>query len=243
MQLKKIKDSSRPIFYKSFDCKEVKVDSASRKVSMYLACYGNIDSDQDMLVKGCAAKSITERGPQSNTARKIAFLWQHDMSEPIGKFTKLSEDEYGLYAEAEIDKIPQGDRALEQLKSGTLNQFSIGFQYVWDKIEYDEENECFIVKEINLFEGSVVTLGANENTYFVGMKSDQIESESNKLKRDTEKVLKGLPYETQIQIRQLISKHISLAENEPSETLKESVKPKTKSILSHLKFQLNETSS
>lgn len=220
------KDSSRPIYYKSIDLvSELKADSESRTISGYAAIWNNIDSARDMLLKGCCGKSITERGPESSTNRKIAYLWQHNMSEPIGRITKLVEDDKGLYFEAVIDKVPKGDQCLEQLKSGTLNQFSIGYQYVWDNCEWDSAKDCFVVKEIKLFEISVVTLGCNEETAFTGMKSEQLESERNQLLRETETAIKALPYEEQIKIRQLITKHIALAEAESTISLKEGSKP------------------
>lgn len=209
---------THPIHYKYIDG-QVKADSESRRISGYLAVFGNKDSAGDILIKGCFAKSIQERGPESSSYRKIAFLWQHDIKNPVGRLVVLKEDDYGLYFEAIIDKIPEGDRLLEQLKSGTINQFSIGFQYVWDKIEYDSETDAFIVKEVNLYEGSAVTIAANELTRFTGMKSEQLDSERNQLLRDTERCLKTLPFESQIEIRQLISKHISLAREQPGKPL------------------------
>jgi len=219
----------KPVEYKSLaiDSSGVMVENESRTITGYAAIFGNKDMAKDILVKGCFAKSINERGPESKTNRKIAFLWMHEMSEPLGRITKLYEDEKGLYFEATLDKIPEADRALEQMKSGTLNQFSIGYQYVWDKMEYDESEDAFIIKEVNLFECSVVTQGANDETFFAGLKSDQIESEENKLFRDTEKALKQLPIEQAYEIRQLIAKHISLTNSKPIESLKEEVKPNT----------------
>src|SRR5690606_23880524 len=124
---------------------------------------------------------------------KIILLWQHNMDNPIGRITTLREDEKGLYFEAEIDRIPEGDRALTQLQSGTINQFSIGYKYVWDKMEYDEAIDAFVCKEINLFEVSVVSIGCNELTGFAGMKSEQLESERNQLSRDIETAIKTIP--------------------------------------------------
>src|SRR4030095_1494016 len=210
----KYQHNPRPVYYKSYG---QNIEVSERKVSGYLASFGNKDSDGDLIVKGAFAKSIAERGPNSNTARKIAYLYQHDMRDPLGQFTMLKEDNYGLYFEAELDNIPQADRVLEQYKSGTLNQHSIGFQYVFDKMEYEESTQTFIIKEVNLFEGSVVTIGANENTPFMGMKSEILKTELDILKRDTEKFLKSLPTNMEYEARQLISKHIALAENkEPS---------------------------
>lgn len=220
-----------PVQYKWLTVKDANVDKATRKVSGYLAVFGVKDSDEDVLLKGCFAKSLTDRGPGSTTNRKIAFLWQHDMRDPIGKFTVLKEDDYGLYFEAVLDEgVEHADRALIQLESGTLNQFSIGFQYIWDKMEYDENLDAFIIKEVNLFEGSVVTLGANEYTYYAGMKGVVIEEAHRKIREETEALIKSLPAEYQYQTRQLIAKHIALSESQPVKPLKDNEPPAAKSI-------------
>ena len=199
-----------PVNFKSIDQK-YNIVEGSRTVSGYLSIFNVVDSDSDMIVKGAFAKSITERGPESATNRKIAFLWQHDMKQPLGRMTVLKEDNTGLYFEAKLDDIPEADRALTQLLSGSLNQFSIGFSYVWDKMEYDEALDAFVCKEINLFEGSVVTLGANEYTFFDGMKSSQMKDAKTKLLKETESFIKSLPADQQYACRQIITKNIQLA--------------------------------
>lgn len=213
------KKNSKPVQYKSLYLKEATLSEDGRKVSGYLAVFGVKDSDDDVLIKGCFAKSLTDRGPASTTNRKIAFLWQHDMKQPIGRFTELKEDGYGLYFEAEIDDFELGNRVITQLKSGTLNQFSIGYNYVWDKMEYDENLGAFIVKEVMLFEGSVVTMGANEWTYFGGMKAELLEDHRKNLFTETEAFIKSLPVDDQYQTRQLIAKHIALATAQPGKPL------------------------
>lgn len=224
---RKPQEVTNPIRYKAIGVSDFKVSAESRTISGYAAIWGNKDDASDILIKGCCAKSIAERGPDSATNRKIIFLWMHDCDEPLGRITKLVEDDKGLYFEAVVDKIPEGDRCLEQLKSGTLNQFSIGYMYVWDKCEWDSEKGALVCRELNLFEISVVALGCNEETGFEGMKGIDLTSERNKLMRDTERALKSLPYETQIQVRQLISKHIALNSSEPGEPLMETEEPPT----------------
>lgn len=238
-KLIKKQQCSKPIVYKSTD-KDFKVDKESRIVSGYLASFNTIDSDNDMFIKGSFTKSLQERGVNSNTARKIAFLWQHDIKMPIGHFTKLEEDEYGLYFEAYVDKTQKGDEVLTQYESGTLNQHSVGMQYIFDKMEYDENLEAWLLKEVKLFEGSVVTLGSNENTPFLGFKSEQLDNIYKSLNTETDTILKQLPYDIQIELRQLITKHISLAEakKEPQKsalTIKQS-KPNIDQIVKILKI-------
>ena len=221
------KKGNRPVYYKAL-AQHVEVNEESRTVSGYLASFNTVDDERDMIIKGAFAKSLQEHGVNSTSPRKIAYLYQHNSTLPLGKFTKLEEDEKGLYFEAEIDRIPLGDQVLTQYQSGTLNQHSIGFRYVWDKLEYDEENDVFVVKEAKLFEGSVVTMGMNENTPFLGMKSADIESQQNQLNRDTEALCKSLDDEQAYKVRQLISKHIALAETEPGKPIQEHEPPKPK---------------
>lgn len=151
------------------------VDEDKHVIEVKFASFGNVDSDGDLLVKGCFAKSINDRGPESSTNRKIAFLWQHDMRDPIGKILKIEEREDGAYATVQLsdfDAVPNAKRAYYQLQEGTLNQFSFGFNYIWDKMEYDEEKDAFIIMEVKLYEISVVTMGANEETEYIGEIND-----------------------------------------------------------------------
>ena len=151
------------------------MDDEKHVIRVKFASFGNKDSAGDILVKGCFAKSINERGPQSATNRKIAFLWQHDMYDPIGKVLEIEELDDGAYATvrlSDFDAVPNAKRAYSQLSDGVLNQFSFGFEYIWDKMEYDEEKDAFIIQEVKLHEVSVVTLGANEETAYVGEVED-----------------------------------------------------------------------
>lgn len=147
------------------------MDDEKHVIRVKFASFGNKDSEGDILVKGCFAKSINERGPQSDTNRKIAFLWQHDIYDPIGKVLEIEELDDGAYATVQLsnfDAVPNAKRAWYQLNDGDINQFSFGFQYVWDKMEYIEEEDAYLVKEVVLHEISVVTLGCNERTEYMG---------------------------------------------------------------------------
>lgn len=174
--------NSNKVLVKYFSAKEMKdVDPDNHIIEIKFAAYDMPDNDRDILVKGCFSKSISERGPESSTNRKIAFLWQHDMHDPIGKIIKIEEKDDGGYATVRLsnfDAVPNAKRAYFQLKDGDINQFSFGFNYVWDKMEYDEESDTFIVKEVKLYEISVVTLGANERTEYIGELENEDEIKS-----------------------------------------------------------------
>lgn len=191
-------------------------ESEERLIKGYLTVWNVVDSYRTVWTKGCFAKSIKERGPDSNAKNKILFLWQHRQDEPLGQFRVLNEDDYGLYFEAVLDDIPQADRCIKQVRSGTLNQFSFGFDYIWDKVEYDDQYEAVRIFEAELFEGSSVTFASNTETYAV-RSIEEFEKQKELLDEETDDFIKSVPRSKQLELRQLLSRHISLAKMEPSE--------------------------
>ena len=71
--------------FKSFEVKDLGFNGESRTISGYAAIFNNKDKVNDILVKGCFAKSINDRGPESSANDKIIMLWQHEQKEPIGR--------------------------------------------------------------------------------------------------------------------------------------------------------------
>lgn len=234
--------------YKTFsiNSKDVNYDSESRTISGYAAVFGNKDKAGDILIKGCFSKSIQDRGPGSAANDKIIVLWMHDMNEPIGRLTVLYEDDKGLYFEAPIDDVPRGNQAIKQLESGTLNQFSIGYQYVWENCEYDAEKDAFMVKEVKLYEISVVSIGCNGETEYLGLKSiEDAEKAYEELNAEISEVCSGMSAPKQQKIQRIISKVISLSSFKPENRKESSLEGqkadmhgnKVKSMLKNLKLK------
>ena len=209
--------------FKEFAVKELSYNGESRTISGYAAIFNNRDKAGDILLKGCFAKSIQDRGPESQANDQIIMLWQHDQHEPIGKISVLIEDEKGLYFEAVIDDVERGNQAIKQLESGTLNQFSIGYSYVWEKCEYDQERDAFIVKEVVLYEISVVSIGCNGETEYLGLKSESTDP-YEELKNEIESAIKGLPIRKKEEIQTLVRKALSLGQFKP-EVPRKAVEP------------------
>ncbi len=185
----------------------------------YFCIWGVKDTYGTAFTKGCFSKSIRERGPDSAANQKIAFCWQHDVRDPIGRFLVLREDDIGLYGEwvfDDIEAVPSAKRAKAQIGSGTINGYSFGFEYLWDKMEYDEPSDTIIIKEAELYEGSPVTFASIKETKTVRSIED-LESEKSFLDDDTAEFIKGIPRSKQLELRQLIARHISLAKVKPDE--------------------------
>ena len=137
-------------------------------VTGYFSAFGNIDSDGDIMMPGCFQKSISENGP--NASNRIQFLWQHDVTQPLGKPSVLKEDGYGLYFEGKIEPTTWGKNALILYDAGVINEHSIGFVTVKEQ-NMGDHNE---IREVKLYEGSAVTFGANQYTPATGMKGMKI---------------------------------------------------------------------
>lgn len=151
---------------KSINAEVKDVDTKKRVVTGYLSNFDNIDHDSDIIVKGAFQKSIDER------KQAIWFLNQHNWQQPHGKFSVLREDSKGLYFESEplIDTTYSSD-VLKLYEAGIMREHSIGFQTIKSDYEKQKNTNVRIIKEVKLYEGSNVTLGANPETPFTGFKS------------------------------------------------------------------------
>ena len=130
--------------------------------------FGNIDRYDDIIEKGAFKKSL-------QTGKSIKLLWQHNMHNIIGSFTEVKETDEGLYVKGRINLgTVQGQEALALLQAGDIDSMSIGF--IPKDFAYNENDETRILKEIDLFEISLVTMPANEKALITAVKSiDNIE--------------------------------------------------------------------
>lgn len=172
--------------YKSILNGSVKdVDVKKRIVTGYLSSFDTKDYDNDIIVKGAYSKSINERKDN------IFFLNQHNWNQPHGKFTMLSEDSKGLYFESTpfVDGVSYSEDTLKLYDAGIIKEHSVGFNVV--KSDFDTKDNVRVIKEIKLYEGSNVTLGANANTPFTGMKSMTLQEVNDQYKLITKAFRNG----------------------------------------------------
>lgn len=114
--------------------------------------------------RGAFAKTIIERGD------RVKFLAQHDRrSMPLGKATLLREDAAGLYGEFRVSATAAGDEALELIKDGALDAFSVGFRPVKDR----KNSDGTLVErlEAGLDEVSAVAFPAYDGALIAGVRA------------------------------------------------------------------------
>ncbi len=134
----------------------------------YGSVFGVKDSYGDIVIPGAFSKSL------QNWTDKSAFpamLWQHRMDEPIGVYTAMAEDDNGLFLQGRllIDDDPLSKRAHAHMKAGSITGLSIG--YVLKDWEFDKAKDAFLLKDIDLWEVSLVTFPANDEARVSDVKS------------------------------------------------------------------------
>jgi HK97 family phage prohead protease len=138
--------------------------TAERKVKVYAIVWGSKNDYNEIVLKGATLNSLNARGVGSTSGNPILVLNQHRQTEPLCKPTMLMEDDYGLYFEGDvIEGVGYADEVVNQVNQGVLRQLSYGFNYIWDKTEYDATMDAYILKEIKLGEISLVTFSSDEN--------------------------------------------------------------------------------
>lgn len=153
--------------YKSAKFTLKESDDDSRVVKGYAAFFGNYDSDGDVIEKGAFKRTIKANGPEGRDMIKLCA--QHYISKPVAKITKLEETAEGLYMEARFGTHTDGEDYYRMTKEGIMNEFSVGFVAV-DKEENDKGG--YHIKEIKLYEISMVTIAANEKAVVTDVKSN-----------------------------------------------------------------------
>lgn len=143
---------------------EFKAAGDSGTFEGYASVFGNVDLGGDVIERG-AFKEIVK-----NAAGKVVVLWQHGQRDPIG-VAEVKQDDKGLRFNGELVlEDPLGRRAHAHMKAGSVNGMSIGFDVLpgGQKIL---ETGVRLLKELKLWEISVVTFGMNSLAGIDGVKA------------------------------------------------------------------------
>ena len=146
-----------------FEVKAIAEENNDFTFEGYASTFGNVDYGDDVVIRGAFANSLAKNS-------RVPILWQHQMSEPLGKVLTMYEDDKGLYIKANLpkeDTLVSG-RIIPQMRIGSIQEMSIGF---FTK-NYDMAKDGIrLLKEIDLFEVSLVTKAMNSQALVTGFKS------------------------------------------------------------------------
>lgn len=141
----------------------------------YGAVFGNVDAYKDIIDPGAFKRTI------KNHNQVIPILFNHDPNKEIALTSAMAEDEHGLLLSGKLyisddAKMDLKDARETYIKmkqrqaAGKPIGMSIGYDTVQDYKDKDDQ-EIRHLKEIKLWETSIVTFPANELATITGIKS------------------------------------------------------------------------
>lgn len=138
------------------------IDDANGEFQGYVSVFNNVDFGGDVV-----AESAFDAEIANNPNKLYPLLHSHDSRRPCGGF-KILKDNYGLKMNGFFDlNVKDGAECYSLAKKGVMTGFSIGYSV--KEIELQDDGTR-VLKEINLYEGSIVVFPMNDAARLTGIK-------------------------------------------------------------------------
>lgn len=185
------------------------------------------DRDGDIILASVWQKGIKEY------LKNPVILAFHDHKNPVGEMVDYKADNTGLWIKARISKA--ADKVYGLVKDGIIKAFSVGFRVL--DATYDPKTDLFAIKEVELIEISVVSVGSNRDALFSISKSfnDEEEFASYKMQFAEDSSAKGLDIPSAVDNR--TNKEIDMTKEEMEKLLAETA---AKAVAAALQKQAEE---
>lgn len=174
-------------------------ETRSDDTGMYIEGYFSVFNSNYEIYPGCT-ESVAPGAFSNTLGGDIKALCDHDTRLVLGRnkagTLELREDSHGLWGRITIN--PNDSDAVnlyERVKRGDVDQCSIGFDIREEEADFrDDGSAHFTIRDVELFEVSVVTFPAYAETSVSARKQDVAEIQKRKLdawKISTRARLKG----------------------------------------------------
>ncbi len=158
------------------------------------AVFHNVDSTGDIIAPGAF-----KVGLPTFLADGFVGGLNHDWNQPIGKFTAAYETRDGLFVQAKLSDVPEGNRVRTLMRDGVVKKLSIGYETLESKMLTPEDTKAYwqsnsytpsegdarragrpvrLLTAIKLHEVSPVTMPANDRAAVLGVKGETDTDES-----------------------------------------------------------------
>lgn len=189
----------------------------------YASVFGNVDSTGDIVLPGAFANDLQRWAASGNY---IPLLFAHNMSDPdynIGHIVEAVEDEVGLKVTAQLDlQNPKAVQVYRLLKGRRIDQMSFAYDVI-DAIEtYTDGEETTELRELKLYEVSVVTIGANQETEIMAVKEAGLYAELMAANLKAGRVLSAKNENEIRSAHEALSRVLSVLDSTPSDEQKAS---------------------
>ena len=137
------------------------IDEKKGIVSFYFADFNSVDAHGRRMNKNAFNRTF------NNNFKRMVHLFNHDENTIIGKPLEVGTDDKGAFMVSQLMPTAKGKEVLTLYQNGVLNEHSFGF-IIKDS---NQDGKIEVVNELQMFEASTVTWGANENTPVIGLNS------------------------------------------------------------------------
>lgn len=179
------------MLYKMLEPEEAKLkviaDEASGDAGFlegYASVFGNVDLGSEVVVKGAFAKTIKERLKKGMIKLYDSHLVHQGTDALIGLVEDASEDDYGLKFRARFSSVKRAQDIRTKIKEGILNALSFGYEVI--KSDPDQGGKTRLLKELKLYEISVVPWGMNPKAAIESVKGEEGEVPKQKTQEEEE---------------------------------------------------------
>lgn len=161
---------------------EIKAVEDNGQFEGYGSVFGVQDYDGDVVVKGAFKRTLEE---QRAANRMPKMLWQHSPTDIVGRWMDMYEDERGLKVKGKLIMDTQrGKEAYALMKEGVLDGMSIGFN-VREAVPSEQRSMGRVIEDVDLWEVSLVTWGANPDARVTAVKARQTERQFERFLRES----------------------------------------------------------
>jgi HK97 family phage prohead protease len=103
----------------------------------YGATFGNVDLGRDVIAPGAFTESLAKWKAKGKLPK---MFWQHNSRQPMGKWTEMKEDSYGLFCRGRLTKgVQVADEAYLLMLDEALDGLSIGYRDRHRRLRRDPE--------------------------------------------------------------------------------------------------------
>lgn len=124
----------------------------------YCSVFGNVDSYGDIVQPGAFLKNLAEWEEKGDP---IPLLWGHDFADPfsnVGVIDSAEEDDHGLKVRGTFDLENPKAAQVYKLAKGRR---TTGMSFAYSVRDSEEKNGANHLKDLEIFEASIVPIGAN----------------------------------------------------------------------------------
>lgn len=180
-RVERVQADKRSIEYRGMDAR---ADAEAGTVEGYLSTFWHVDSYATAMHPTAFDETLKHRRD------KCPLLYQHWPDYAIGKLANLETDETGLHHKSMvIDDGAEGSTTLKRLRGGVPFAHSFGFRTLRERPATDADplilgadvpawvlsnlpESVWVIEEVKLYEGSIVTFPANENAIIEAVRAD-----------------------------------------------------------------------